>query len=383
MPPRKRAATAEAVDDARAKALAKFITAAGRKEAGSVFTFNGDALDVPAISTGALSLDFALGVGGLPRGRITEMYGPESVGKTSLALAVAAQAIKGGGMAAIIDAEHAINPDHVKGMGVDMDYLAINQPNSGEDAFTMLEGMLKEDLFDVIIIDSVAMLTPKVELEGEMEDLQVGAQARMMAKGLRKLTGIIGNSKAVVIFINQLRSKIGGYGNPEDTPGGKALKYAASVRLDVRAPPSAQIKDPNQGGKLIGLGTKVTVKKNKVAPPQGVGEYRLIWGKGIDFAASVFQVAKDLSVLIADGGNAYTIAATGEIITGPDGKALRGAQNIQDRLSSDKELSEQLAALCYASMRSSTDGTGADSPIPDGDFDDDAALAALAETDAD
>lgn len=383
MPPRTRKtaaseAAAIAAEDARAAALSSFIKKAG---AGAVFRFDGTGLNVPVVSTGAPSLDFALGVGGLPRGRIIEIYGPESVGKTSLALSVAAQAIKAGGMASIIDVEHAINPDHVKGMGVDQDYLAISQPDSGEKAFGMLEDMLKADLFDVIVVDSVAMMVPQVELDGEMEDMQVGAQARMMSKGLRKVTGIIGGSKAVVIFINQLRMKIGGYGNPEDTPGGKALKYAASVRLDVRAAAGDRIKDPNDAKKFIGLGTKVKVVKNKVAPPQKVAEYNLIWGKGIDAAASVFQIAKDLGVIVADGGNAYTLIATGEVFTGEDGKTIRGAGNIQAHFSANPDIAAQVSELCYAAMRDRGEGAGADGPIPDRDFldaEEDAALAAMA-----
>lgn len=380
MPPRKRAAEqAEAVENARAAELAKFISAARRKEPGSVFTFNGAVVMAPSIPTGALSLDEALGIGGVPRSRITEIYGPESAGKTSLSLSIAAQAIKAGGMAALIDAEHAITRSHLEGMGVDEDYFAINQPASGEDAFVKLEEMLKANLFDVIIVDSVAMLTPEVELEGEMTDLQVGAQARMMAKGLRKLTGIIGDSKTAVIFINQLRMKIGQmYGNPEDTPGGKALKYAAAVRLDVRAAASKQIADPNDAKKKIGLLTTVTVKKNKMAPPQRQAEYRLIWGKGIDFAASVFQVAKDRGVIVADAGNKYTIVSTGEVISNAEGKELRGAGAVQDELSSNKELADQIAALVYAAMEEGADKSQV-SPIPDSDFSDAEKLAKLAD----
>lgn len=381
MPPRKRAATKDAAanDDARAAALGAFVAAAGRKEPGSVFTFNGVALKAPAIPTGALSLDIALGVGGLPRGKIVEIFGPESAGKTSLALSVAAQAIKAGGMGALIDAEHSIEESHLKAMGVDPNYFAVNQPSSGEDAFSKLESMLEADLFDVIIVDSVAMLTPEAELNGEMTDMQVGAQARMMAKGLRKLTGMIGHSKAVVIFINQLRMKVGQvYGNPEDTPGGRALKFAASVRLDVRAPASEQIKDPNDSKTSIGLTTKVTVKKNKVAPPQQKAEYRLIWGKGIDFASSVYPVARSLGVLEVDGGHKHTIVSTGEVITGPDGTALRGAPKVQDRLSQDPALAEQLAGMCYAILNDPGASDPSDNPIPDADFNDAAELAALA-----
>lgn len=367
MAPRSKTDDAAARDDARAVMLSKFITAAGRKDPGSVFTFNSQALTgIPVISTGALSLDVALGVGGLPRGRIVEVYGPESAGKTSLALSVIAQAVKGGGMGAVIDVEHAITADHIRSMGVDLDYIALSQPSSGEEAFQRLDEMLDADLFDVIVVDSVAMLVPQVELDGEMTDQQVGAQARLVSKGLRRVTGKIGNSKAVVIFINQLRMKIGQvYGNPEDTPGGKALKYNASVRLDVRAPASAQIKDPNNSKQSIGLGTRVTVKKNKVAPPQKVAEYRLIWGKGIDFAASVFDVAKDLGVLVGDGAHRYTVAATGQLLTDETGKPLTGAKKVQDALSADKVLAEQIAEQCYAVLQDR--GSGVDI-IPDEEF---------------
>lgn len=373
MPPRAKSATvAAARDDARAAALAKFIASSAKTNgAGSVFSFVGKALSVDVISTGALSLDDALGVGGLPRGRITEIYGPESAGKTSLALSVAAQAIQGGGMAALIDVEHAIGKEHVRGMGVDPDYLAISQPNSAENAFAMLEEMLRADMFDVIIVDSVAMLTPQAELDGEMTDQQVGLQARVIGKGLRKVNALVGASKSVVIFINQLRVKVGVlYGNPEDTPGGKALKYVASVRLDVRAAAGDRIKDPNDAKRFIGLGTKVTVKKNKVAPPQGVAEYNLIWGKGIDFASSVVAVAKNRGVLVADGGHRYTIAATGEIISDEAGVALRGEAKVAARLKDFPDLLNEISALCYAAIRDRGENAGSDGPIPDSDFED-------------
>jgi recombination protein RecA len=341
-----------------------------------MFTFadGGQAARVSAVPTGALTVDLAIGVGGVPRGRVTELYGPESAGKTSLALSTAAQAIKAGGMAAIIDAEHAITPSHCAGMGVDLEYLLIYQPESGEDAFTKLEQLVKSDLFDVVIVDSVAALVPKVELEGEMEDMQVGAQARLIAKGLRKVTGAIGNSKAAVIFINQLRTKIGVmYGNPEDTPGGKALKFYASVRLEVRSASSERIKDPNDPKGLIGLHSKVKVVKNKVAPPHRTAEYDLIWGKGIDPVTSTIDAGLASGVLVRQSNNSVLITGTGEVLSGPDGKAIYGKENISRFLRENPDRLEEIAQLVRAVIEDAKrlPAETADSPIPDSDFDED------------
>lgn len=345
----KSADVAAAVEDERAKQLNAFITSSRRKGR-QLFTFTSDYYEpVEAISTGALSLDFAIGIGGVPRGRVTEIYGPESAGKTSLALSIAATATKSGGLAGMVDVEHAITESHAKSMGVDVERLALVQPSSGEEAFELMEAMLKENIFDVLILDSVAMLTPKVELEGNMDDLQVGAQARMVGKGLRKIMAIVGNSNTAVVFINQLRTKIGGYGNPEDTPGGKSLRYNAALRMDVRAPASKNITDPKDAKVRIGLGTTVRVVKNKLATPQKTAEYDLIWGKGIDSASSVFAVAKDLGVLEADPGNAYTIVATGEKIS-EDGKAIRGAANVKAYVAERPELVQLLTELCQATL---------------------------------
>lgn len=358
----------EIADDARAKVLSSFIRRMTKKDPGAMFQFNGDALDVPAIPTGALSLDFALGVGGLPRGRIVECYGPESSGKTSLALSVAAQAIEAGGMAAIIDAEHAINPDHITGMGVDPDYFVVTQPSSGEEGLKSLETMVQENLFDVIIIDSVAGLVPESELKGEIGDSHVGTQARLMSSTLRRLTGPIAQSKAVVIFINQLREKIGVmYGNPETTPGGKALKFYASVRLDVR--PIKALTPTGSDGKTNGVGTRVTVVKNKVAPPQKKAEYKLIWGRGIDSAGSVFDVAKELGVLEEQSGNSYVNTLTGEVLSDADGKTIRGREKVQTYLSEHPEESGALDAACRLHIRAAKEGAGpAESPIDDAVF---------------
>lgn len=355
-------------EDARAEMLEKYIKEANRRDPIAVRTFAGQPVQMPCIPTGALSLDVAIG-GGIPKGRITEIYGPESVGKTSLALSVAAQTIKQGGLAGIIDVEHAITPSHLRGMGVDERFLAVTQPSTGEEAFARLEEMLEQGIFDLLILDSVAALTPQAELEGEMTDQQMGLQARLVGKGIRKTLAALGRSDTAVIFINQLRMKIGVmFGNPEDTPGGKALKYAAAVRLDVRAPDGKRIK--NAKGDLAGLGTRVTVKKNKIGPPAQVAEYKLIWGEGIDYAGSVFEAAKHMGVLVGDGAHRYQIAATGEMISDASGTAVRGQPKIEAVLQENPQLTDEIAALCYAQMRGEDleREEGSDGPISDEDF---------------
>ena len=232
---------------------------------GAVMRLGGDALrrDIPVISTGCLTLDYALGVGGVPRGRIVEIYGPESSGKTTVALHIVAQAQKNGGIAAFIDAEHALDPLYAKRLGVNIDELYVSQPDTGEQALEIAEALIRSGALDVLVIDSVAALVPKAEIDGEMGDSFVGLQARLMSQALRKLTGIVNKTGCVCIFINQLREKVGVmYGNPETTPGGRALKFYASVRLDVRKGEALK-----NGSDTIGNRTKVKVVKNKVAPP--------------------------------------------------------------------------------------------------------------------
>ncbi len=244
--------------------------------------------NIPAISTGAFSLDMALGVGGLPRGRVVEIFGPESSGKTTLTLHVIANAQRNGGLAAFIDAEHALDPGYARKIGVNIDDLLVSQPSSGEEALTICETLVRSNALDVVVLDSVAALAPRAELEGEMGDSHVGLQARLMSQALRKLTAAISTSKTLCIFTNQIREKIGVmFGNPETTPGGRALKFYASVRLDIRR--IATIKDPT--GRAIGNRTRVKVVKNKVAPPFAEGEFDVMFAQGINWAGSIIDSA--------------------------------------------------------------------------------------------
>lgn len=304
---------------------------------GTVMRLGDDSVqDVEAIPTGSIGLDYALGVGGLPRGRITEIYGPESSGKTTLAIHVIAEAQKMGGICAIIDAEHAFDRFYAEKLGVDVNNLWIAQPDNGEQALDIAEQLINSGAIDVIVIDSVAALTPKAEIEGEMGDKNVGLHARLMSQAMRKLTGTIARTRTCCIFINQIREKIGVFmGNPETTTGGNALKFYASVRIDIRA--SSPIKD---GDETIGRLTKVKVVKNKVAPPFTRCEFDMIFGKGISRSGEIIDLAVDLGI----------VKKSGAWFSYNGSKLGQGRDAVKGVIEDNPDLAEELTEKIYAAL---------------------------------
>ena len=314
-------------------------------------------MEVTGVSTGSLSLDLALGIGGVPRGRIVEVFGPESSGKTTIALHIAAEAQKAGGVAAFIDAEHALDPVYAKALGVDIDNLLVSQPDSGEQALEITEALVRSGAVDVLVVDSVAALVPQQEIDGDMGSSHVGVQARLMSQALRKLSGSISKSNAVVIFINQLREKVGVmYGNPETTTGGRALKFYASVRIDIRRTETLKtgIRDPTASH------TKCKVVKNKVAPPFRIAEFDMIYGKGISKESEIIEIGSKLGI----------IEKSGSWFSYNGSKLGQGKEAVRALLASDAPLSGEIEAKIRARLsEAAASSSGDDDEAPEDDLD--------------
>ncbi len=315
------------------------------------------AQNIQVIPTGCLDLDMALGVGGLPRGRVIEIYGPESSGKTTVALHVVAEAQKAGGVAAFIDAEHALDPVYARKLGVDVDQLYVSQPDTGEQALEICEALVRSGAIDIVVVDSVAALVPKAEIDGEMGDSFVGLQARLMSQALRKLTGVVNKTNSTCIFINQLREKVGVmYGNPETTPGGRALKFYASVRIDIRR--GEQLKD---GSSVVGNRTKAKIVKNKVAPPFRTAEFDILYGEGISREGSLLDNAVALDI----------IHKSGAWFSYGDQRIGQGRENTRKFLKENPEIAKEIDGIVRAELLGKGEPPAAqDVTLPEDDGDD-------------
>ena len=318
-------------DSKKTKALDLAITQIDRQFGkGSIMRMGGDHVSISenVISTGCLSLDDALGVGGIPRGRIIEVFGPESSGKTTLALHIVAEAQKTGGYAAFIDAEHAMDPEYAKNLGINLDELLVSQPDSGEQSLEIAETLVRSGALDIIVVDSVAALVPRAELEGEMGDSHMGLQARLMSQALRKLTGTVSRSNTTVLFVNQIREKIGVmFGNPETTPGGRALKFYSSVRIDIR-----RITSLKEGSDIVGNRTRVKIVKNKVAPPFKSTEFDIMYGKGISKEGDIIDLALKGDI----------IEKTGAWFSYGDMKIGQGRENAKHYLAENNDIYSEI-----------------------------------------
>ncbi len=301
---------------------------------GSIMKLGEDSiLNVESISTGSLDLDIALGIGGVPKGRIVEIFGPESSGKTTVALHIVAEAQKQGGVCAFIDAEHALDPVYARALGVDVDNLIVSQPDTGEQGLEIAEALVRSGAVDIIVVDSVAALVPKAEIEGEMGDSHVGLQARLMSQAMRKLAGAFNQTKCIGIFINQLREKVGiMFGNPETTPGGRALKFYSSVRLDVR-----RIETIKQGDEMLGNRTRVKVVKNKVAPPFKKAEFDIMYGQGIDRIGEILDLGVTLDI----------VTKSGSWFSYKDTKLGQGRENAKKHLKENLKLTKEIELKIY------------------------------------
>jgi len=326
-------------DKAKNEALATALSQIEKKYGkGSVMKLGENtAMNVEAISTGSLGLDVALGIGGVPKGRIVEIYGPESSGKTTIALHVVAEAQKKGGEAAYIDVEHALDPIYAKNLGVNIDSLLVSQPDTGEQALDIAEALVRSGALDVVVVDSVAALVTRAEIEGDMGDSHVGVQARLMSGALRKLTSAISKSNCVVIFINQLREKVGVmYGNPEVTPGGRALKFYASVRIDIR-----KAETIKSGTEMVGSHTRAKVVKNKVAPPFKTAEFDIMYGKGISKSGEIVDLAVQFDI----------IKKSGAWFSYNDERLAQGRDNAKKVIETNKELADEIEAKVLACLK--------------------------------
>jgi recombination protein RecA len=316
-------------------ALEKIEKAYGK---GSIMRLGeGSTLNIEAISTGSLTLDIATGIGGLPKGRIIEIYGPESSGKTTLALTVIAEAQKAGGEAAFIDAEHALDPVYARNLGVDIDSLLVSQPDDGEQALEIAEALIRSGAIDVVVVDSVAALVPKSEIEGEMGDSHVGLHARLMSQALRKIAGAVSKSNTIIIFINQLREKVGVvYGNPEVTTGGRALKFYSTMRIDVRRSESIKV-----GSEIVGNKTKCKVVKNKVAPPFKEAEFDIFYGKGISKSGEIIDLGAKYNI-VQKSGSWYSYN---------DAKIGQGKESVRAYLESNPSIEKEIEEKVYAAVK--------------------------------